>query len=188
MGMDKKEIRRYCRRMREEQSAELAAEKSHEICRQILASEEYKKADSVLVYIATQGEVSLEEVIRDAWEKGKVVASPRVEGKTMDFYRINSFEELEEGNFHVWEPRKECEVFTPGQQTLFLVPGVAYDESRRRVGYGGGFYDRFLERFPWLPTTGIGYEFQILPEVPCEPTDIPMKKILTEKGWRIEIQ
>ena len=181
----KKEIRRYCRRMREEQPAGAAAQKSHEICRRILASEEYRRADSVLVYIATQGEVTLEEVIRDAWEQGKTVASPRVEGKTMSFYRITSFEDLEEGNFHVREPRKECEAFTPEENTLFLVPGVAYDESRRRVGYGGGFYDRFLEKYPWLSTVGIGYEFQVLPEVPCEATDIPMNKILTEKGWRL---
>lgn len=180
----KKELRRECRLARERQPEPERLRKSEAVCRAVLGSEAYRNCSTLLVYIETQGEVSLDGVIREAWRDGKIVASPRCHGKTMDFYRIRSYEDLESGTFGVREPRKECELVLPEPDSaLLLAPGVAYDRDGGRVGYGGGFYDRYLAEHPGLYTVGIGFGFQIFDEVPKEATDIPLDQILTEDGF-----
>ncbi len=177
----KKEIRRECRMKRENQPEKEREEKSRLICRKVLDLPVYQASSTILVYIETQGEVSLDGVIRAAWKDGKTVASPRCHGKTMDFYRIRSYEDLETGTFGVREPKDGCEMIIPDpSHTLLLAPGVAFDRRGGRVGYGGGFYDRYLAEHPGLHTVGIGFAFQIYDTVPGEPTDIPLEQIVTE--------
>jgi 5-formyltetrahydrofolate cyclo-ligase len=98
----------------------------------------------------------------------------------MKFFYITSFEEdLEDGYFGIREPKE----IHPAKEenALLLMPGVAFDEARHRVGYGGGFYDRFLEAHPGMVTVALAFEFQVKEEVPFEEFDIRPSRIVTEK-------
>ena len=81
-----------------------------------------------------------------------------------------------------WNDGKEVAVpKVVGQEALMIMPGVAFDRQNHRVGYGGGFYDRFLEKHPYITRVAVAFEFQMMSEVPVEPTDISPEIIVTEK-------
>ena len=99
----------------------------------------------------------------------------------MVFYRLTGFSQLESGYFGIPEPKEDGEkVFW--EEAMMVMPGVAFDVNCNRVGYGGGFYDRFLEKHPEVCRVAVGFSFQILPEVPTEPTDIRPQVIVTEEN------
>ena len=100
----------------------------------------------------------------------------------MEFYQITSYEDLEPGHFGVWEPKVYCPVYE-GPSALLLVPGVAFDREGRRIGYGGGFYDRYLEKHPDHHTVGYAYAFQIYEHLPTEVFDRRVDCVLTENGF-----
>ena len=88
--------------------------------------------------------------MRCAWDDGKEVAVPRVDGDgIMHFYYLRSLKDLEPGAFGIMEPRADCRICET-EEGLLLMPGVAFDEQGHRVGYGGGYYDRYLEKHPHL--------------------------------------
>lgn len=97
----------------------------------------------------------------------------------MVFYKLTDFSQLEPGYFGIPEPASGEIVDWP--QALMIMPGVAFDRNNHRVGYGGGFYDRYLEKHPQMERVAIAFSFQMLPEVPTEPTDICPQIIVTEK-------
>ncbi len=177
----KKEIRKECRNVRMALSAEQVEERSKKAGKHLLSSALYQDAEVILAYIDTQNEISTKPILQDAWQSGKTVAVPRVDGKNMDFYLIDSYEDLEEGAFGVFEPKESCPIYEGGA-ALLLLPGVAFDAAGGRVGYGGGFYDRYLEKHPEHKKVGYAYQFQIYSVVPREATDIPVDALLTEEG------
>ncbi len=181
----KEEIRRLCRRRRREKSEEERNEKSGRICEQIRLSERYRRARTVFAYIAVRGEADLRPLLEDAWESGRRVAVPRVCGENMNFFEISSYRDLTEGAFHIPEPKEGAPALRPEEETapLFLVPGTAFDPGGRRIGSGGGYYDRFLAGYPQLPAVGVGFDFQIFPELPQEETDRRLCGVVTESGW-----
>ncbi len=149
-------------------------------CRQFINLPEYQEADIVYAYMDCKHEVETRDMIRAAWAAGKRVAVPKVQGEQMQFYYIQSFEEdLEEGYFGIQEPKEIHPANV--EKALLMMPGVAFDEDRHRVGYGGGFYDRFLEAHPQMVTVALAFEFQVKSEVPFEEFDIRPAKIVTEK-------
>ena len=179
----KKEIRAKILKMRQALPKEEVREKSLRIMRRIEETETFKNADNLLAYIDFRGEVATGTLIEKAWELGKKVYVPRVAGKEMEFYRIYSFEDLEKGAYGILEPKKECPVYEAGegQTTLAILPGSVFDEKKNRVGYGGGFYDRFLENLRKdAVTIGIAFDLQIFDEVPKEPHDAQLDYIVTE--------
>ena len=118
-------------------------------------------------------------LIEEAWKRGKEVAVPKVSGKDMVFYRLTDFSQLEPGYYGIPEPvGKETVDWEEG---LMIMPGVAFDRENHRVGYGGGFYDRFLEKHSGLSLLAVAFDFQILSQVPTEPTDIFPHSSVTEK-------
>ncbi len=176
----KKELRREIRELRRVHTDEQIHRMSGEVLRRFLSLSEYREADVIYAYMDCKHEVETRDLIRKAWSEGKRVAVPRVLGERMRFYYISSFEEdLEDGYFGIREPREK----DPAEEenALLLMPGVAFDEERHRVGYGGGFYDRFLEEHPGLVTVALAFEFQIRKQVPFEPFDIRPGKIVTER-------
>ena len=118
-------------------------------------------------------------LIKEAWKAGKEVAVPKVVGKDMVFYKLTDFARLEPGYFGIPEP-VSGEIVN-WSKALMIMPGVAFDRANHRVGYGGGFYDRYLEKHPQLERVAIAFSFQMLPEVPTEPTDICPQIIVTEE-------
>ena len=181
MGMlGKKEIRAEFKKRRREADEETLHEKSLQILERFRQLSAYKDASLLLAYVDAKREVETRLLMRCAWDDGKKVAVPRVDGDgIMHFYYLRSLKDLEPGAFGIMEPRADCRICEP-EEGLLLMPGVAFDEQGHRVGYGGGYYDRYLEKHPHLIHIALAFEFQIFPEVPSEKHDICPDLIVTE--------
>ncbi len=176
----KQEFRREVSRRRRELKAEDAVRMSALITEKVLKLNEYREASLILVYIDYKNEVQTRQIIEAAWRDGKLVAAPKVNGKEMDFYLLNSHDDLESGYMGIMEPREGL-IKTDAADGMMVMPGVAFDRKLHRVGYGGGFYDRFLEAHLQIRRVAVAYEIQLFDEVPHEEFDICPEVIVTEK-------
>ena len=175
---EKRLIRKQIFAARKQCSDAQVEEWSHQITDQVLKLSEFVKAKHILAYADYNHEVMTRYIIEEAWKAGKEVAVPKVVGKDMVFYRLTDFSQLEPGYFGIPEPvRGEI---VKWEDALMVMPGVAFDSGNNRVGYGGGFYDRYLEKHPGLDTVALAFDFQIKDQVPCEITDICPQVIVTE--------
>ena len=176
---EKRLIRKQIFAARKQCSDAQVEEWSHQITDQVLKLSEFMKANHILAYADYNHEVVTEYLIKEAWKAGKEVAVPKVVEKDMVFYKLTDFARLEPGYFGIPEP-VSGEIVN-WSKALMIMPGVAFDRANHRVGYGGGFYDRYLEKHPQLERVAIAFSFQMLPEVPTEPTDICPQIIVTEE-------
>ncbi len=150
------------------------------IARRFFMQPEYREASCIYAYMDYKHEVETKEIILKAWKDHKRVAVPRVKGDVMEYYYIESFDQLEEGYFGIREPKKDCPL-AQEPEALLILPGVAFDESLHRVGYGGGFYDKYQAAWPSLVRIALAFEFQVFPKVPFEEFDKLPQKIITEQ-------
>lgn len=139
----------------------------------------FRNAKRILAYADYNHEVMTRYIIEEAWKAGKEVAVPKVDGKDMIFYKLEDFSQLEPGYFGIPEPARG--EIVQWKDALMIMPGVAFDRENHRVGYGGGFYDRFLEKHTEVQRVAVAFDFQMLGEVPTEATDICPQIIVTEK-------
>lgn len=140
----------------------------------------YQEASVLLAYVDAKREVETRLLMQKAWEDKKTVAAPRVDKNgIMHYYVVERLEDLEPGSFGIMEPKGTCSLWE-GEEGLLLMPGVAFDVSCHRVGYGGGYYDRYLEKHPGLVHIALAFEFQVFEEVPFEDHDILPEMIVTE--------
>lgn len=160
-------------------SAEEVSKKSKCIIDKILETDSYKKAGCIYAYISTRNEVDLQALIEDAWTEGKRVAVPKVCGQDMSFYYIESYADLAKGNFGILEP-KDGTMQAEEKDALMLIPGVAYDRVGNRIGYGGGYYDRYLSKEHSHYIIAPSYGFQIIDTLASEEHDIQVDKIISE--------
>lgn len=156
------------------------------IARNVCALWEFQSADALLAYMAFRGEVPTRGIIAKAWEAGKTVFLPRCmpDSREMAFYQVNSFDELEKGSYGILEPRTEgkepAKAF--GAHALCLVPALTFDGNGHRLGYGGGYYDRFLAGFSGT-AVGLCRMSQMSYEpLGLEEHDVPVDLIVTESG------
>lgn len=175
----KKDIRKKVFEARKNTSDQQILDWSADICNQVTNHPLYQSADKIYIYVDYNREVKTDGIIKKAWADGKQVAVPKVNGKLMDFYELTDFSQLEEGYFHIPEPATGTIV--NWEDALMIMPGVAFDTEHHRVGYGGGFYDRHLEKHTGHSTMAICFEFQVLENLPYEATDIKPSVIVTEK-------
>lgn len=176
---EKKAIRKQIFAARKTYTDQEIEQWSREITEHLTTLPEFQAASQILVYADYNHEVMTGFLIEEAWKVGKEVAVPKVDGKNMIFYKLTDFAQLEPGYFGIPEP--VCGEIVEWENALMIMPGVAFDKANHRVGYGGGFYDRYLEKHPKVKRIAIAFEFQILSEVPTEPTDISPEIIVTEK-------
>lgn len=176
----KKQIRKAVLGRRGSLSSEAVAEKSKVIKDVITAMNEYQEADQVLVYLNYRNEVQTDELIFQALKDGKKVFAPRVEGAEMEFYQISSLDELFVSKLGIREPKGDSEKPDFAKNILMIMPGVAFDSSLARIGYGGGFYDKYLEKHPDIQTVMIAFECQKEEAIPLEETDIRPQMVVTE--------
>ena len=176
----KKDIRGKVKQYRKEATKEQIIENSNRICETFLSLPEYKNATTVFAYVHTKNEVETKKVLEQCWKDKKTVAVPKVFGKHMKFYVIHSYEDLEEGYFGIPEPKHETLQEIICEDGLMILPGIAFDGFKHRVGYGGGFYDRYLEEHPNMKKIAFAFEFQMFEMVPYEAFDIQPEKIITE--------
>lgn len=178
----KQQIRKRIRSLRKEMTLAEVFEKSRKITEQVLRTSEFQNAELILTYADFQNEVQTGLLTEAAWKYGKKVAFPKVNGNEMDFYLISEYTQLAPGAMHILEPTAYCEKITVfPENTLMIMPGVAFDENLNRVGYGGGYYDRFLDKHPDLNIIAVGYELQLCESIPTEPTDYRPHMLITEK-------
>lgn len=178
---EKKEIRKKIFKARKEHTDAWIRENSLRITEALTQLPEYRNAERIMAYADYNHEVITRYIIEQAWKDGKEVAVPKVFGKDMVFYRLTDFSQLESSYFGIPEPKEDGETVS-WEEAMMVMPGVAFDINCNRVGYGGGFYDRFLEKHPEVCRVAVGFSFQILPEVPTEPTDIRPQVIVTEEN------
>lgn len=143
-----------------------------------LSLDEYKNAKCIMTYVSFNDEVDTFKIIDDAINKGKRVAVPKVLGDDMFASEINSLNDLEAGRFGILEPKSFKEI---SNIDICIVPGLAFDKKLNRLGYGKGYYDRFLAGLNVLKI-GLCYIDSVLDEIPVYETDIAMDLIVTEKG------
>ena len=160
--------------------------RSGEICRKIVSLPEYIEARSVLVYNSIKNEVNLTELIINAYKDGKKVYYPRVMDKEhMEFFMIEMPEAFETGAFGILEPPVSEELrLKPGDENILMImPGVAFDREMNRIGYGGGFYDRFLadDSYKRIKTAAAAYSFQITDDIiPHDDRDMSPDVIVSD--------
>jgi 5-formyltetrahydrofolate cyclo-ligase len=186
--MDKEDIRRRTLEKRDQLSKEEIEEKSRQILEKIVTLEEYKNAENVLIYASMRSEVVTDDIILDCLANGKNVFCPKVTDKErgiMEFVGITSLEELSEGFYGIREPElSEEKLFSQGMdidKSLVIMPGAAFDVHRNRVGYGGGYYDRYLKRFPGLMTAAVCFDLQISDErIDADENDVRPLAVVSE--------
>lgn len=177
--MDKKEIRKMISRQKKELTMDQIKEYSHLIADRMINSQVYKDAKVIYSYIAYNQEVITNEIIEDAWAKGKRVAAPKVYDDYMEFLYITSFDQLEPGAFDIPEPTTSD--IANESEVLIIMPGIAFDPDFNRIGYGGGFYDKYLANHPdtSFDKIALTYDFQILEHLETEPHDYKVDGIIT---------
>lgn len=175
---EKQTIRKQIFARRAEISNRQAEAWNAQIAQRALSLEEFQKSAAVYAYVDYNREAATRTLIEAAWKAGKKVAVPKVHGKDLVFYEFTSYDQLEPGYFQIPEPARGAAV--NWEDALMFMPGVAFDAHRRRVGYGGGFYDRYLEAHSRHFTAALAFDFQILEAVPYEETDIIPDRVITQ--------
>ena len=176
--MSKRDIRLEVLEKRARMSPEERALKSRAIGDRLMKTGLWADAKTVFLYMSLPGEVETDRLIAEAWSQGKQVAVPKVTEEGLVFSKLDSFEELSEGSFHVREPREIREI--SDGRALVIMPGVAFDIKCNRIGYGKGFYDRYLFEHREHPAVAISFDFAVYSKIPSGPHDIKPGLIITE--------
>jgi len=152
----------------------------HAVCEAVMALPEIREAEWVYGYMSLSWETGTRELLWRLLEAKKRVALPRVSGRDMAFYEIRGMEDLAEGAYHILEPSEDCPLASC-EDAVLLVPGMAFTKDGNRLGKGGGYYDKFLDREPAHRTAALAYEFQMVERIPTEEHDKTVDKVVTEQ-------
>ena len=181
----KEQIRKRIIQIRNQMTSEEVAHKSSLIAQKVLKTPEYEEADNILLYADYRHEVMTREIFDDAVLRKKKVFFPKSnDDGTMNFYQVVSVKQLESGYKGIKEPvvdERYLYRFLRNEDTLIIVPGVGFDTKGYRVGYGKGFYDRFLQDKRQVTAIGLCFSNQVIEEIPHDVYDIRMDKIITEE-------
>ncbi len=177
----KKELRRKYLDIRETKDIKELKESSEKIIKKLEGLDCLKTAKTVMVYVSFKGEVKTHGFIKDLLRKNVRVCVPLCNSTdcTMTAREIKDFSDLKEGSYGILEPCENSEIVAPYEIDFIVVPGCAFSRSGHRIGYGKGYYDRFLENIK-AKTCGLCYDFSLVGELPYEKTDIPLDFIITE--------
>ena len=175
--MDKKELRRQIREKKRAMTPQQIETASARLGELFAASDAYKNAATIYGYLPYNQEVRTVPMLEQALRDGKKVAVPKVVGDDMKFIYMTDLSQVEEGYAGIPEPVADGPV-ADDPTALVLMPGLAFDPAGHRIGYGGGFYDRFLATEPDHPTIALCYDFQMLPNLATEEFDIPVDLVI----------
>lgn len=175
--MDKKELRSTIRQKKRAMTLEQIEEKSLRLGELFMQSPMYAQAKTIYGYLPYNQEVRTTPMLERALADGKKVAVPKVYGDEMRFIYLSDLTQVEKGYSGIPEPIADGPV-ADDPHALVLMPGLAFDPEGHRIGYGGGFYDKFLAAEPEHPTLALCYDFQMLPKLETEEFDIPVDCVL----------
>lgn len=178
--MTKKELRAYYKEKR--LSLQQKHEKDFAILNNLKASKLYKNCSQLFLYISSETEVDTRTLIDFAVKDGKTVAAPKcnTENCTMQFYQISSSDDLEKGAYGIAEPKEFCVPAVSDEKTVCIVPGLSFSKDGNRLGYGKGYYDRFLEKFIGK-SVGLCYNEFLADSLITDEHDQKVSVIVTEK-------
>lgn len=181
----KTDLRSGFKSKRNEMPEHIKLNMDSEIQSRFLTLRQYAKCDTVFTYVSKDLEVDTYAIIRAAWANGKKVAVPKcIEDSKMDFYYIESMDDLEDGSFGVKEPvESKCKKVADLSRGLCIVPGLSFDAEGYRLGYGKGYYDRFLSKFGG-ETVGLCYSNCIKWKLPHGKYDRAVDVIVTDRYIR----
>ena len=181
MHCSKKNLRTAMLLKRKKMLKALVNKKSHSLCQKLRNESLYQNAKKVAFYYPIHQEVDLGPLIQDALKNKKIVVLPSInkEKKELEFHTIKNIKtDRKMSRLNTMEPIRK-----KGKEKnidLIFVPGIVFDKNRNRIGYGKGYYDRFLRKKK-SKTVGIAYDFQLVESIPAEAHDVTLDKVITEK-------
>lgn len=175
--MDKKELRRQIREQKRAMTVEQIEEASRHLGELFINTPQYKNAKTIYGYLPYNQEVRTVPMLEQAMRDGKRVAVPKCYGDEMKFIYMDDLSKVELGYANIPEPIEDGPV-AEDKTALVLMPGLAFTEKGDRMGYGGGFYDKFLAAEPDHPTVALCYAFQMVETLPTAEYDIPVDCVL----------
>ncbi|MDT8861731.1 5-formyltetrahydrofolate cyclo-ligase [Alkalihalobacillus sp. MEB130] len=181
----KKEVRKKVSQLLEDISSNQWREWSKKIANHLIASSYWQEAEAIALTISRGKEVDTYFLIENAWAQGKTVVVPRANFNTreMTFYELTSFDQLEEGPYELKEPDpRKCSLIQQREIDLIIVPGLAFDKKGARLGFGGGFYDRFLA-CAQATTIALAFPCQMISTIPIESHDCKVDYVVTPEGF-----
>jgi 5-formyltetrahydrofolate cyclo-ligase len=183
---DKGSLRARMRRLRGVVPPDLHQQWSEAIARRVLAHPGYLAANTVMAYVAFRGEVDTAKIIRASWAEGKRVVLPRCAPgeKSLELYVVEEAGQLAPGAYGILEPVPvQCRRVHDSEVELVCVPGVAFTREGGRLGYGGGYYDRFLASLrAGVTSLGLAFELQLVASIPLGEHDHRVTGVVTEAG------
>ena len=174
--MNKNILRKTYLKVRTDINKENRQRKDCKIFEEIINLPEYIKCKLLLIYVSTDGEVDTLKLIEHSIKEGKEVAVPKCEGDIINFYYIKSLQELEKGYFGILEPVNK-NIVTNFENSICIVPGICFDKKRNRIGYGKGYYDRFLSNYYGLKI-GLTYKECICDKIDIDKYDIELDNVI----------
>jgi 5-formyltetrahydrofolate cyclo-ligase len=180
----KSEIRKRMSALRNAMPSEEIEKKSRAIQERVTELEAVRSASTLMAYLSFGSEVLTDGLIRWCWGEGKRVVVPvcRPENRELIACRIDGFDELETGHYGIRAPKEGLlRPVERGKIDVILVPALAFDRTGYRIGYGGGYYDRFLPQAIRAVKIGVAFASQIVAEIPVDGHDLPVDVIVTEK-------
>ena len=175
--MDKNALRKMIREQKRAMTQQQIVEASQRLQEMFLQTEQYTQAETLYGYLPYNQEVRTEGILLQALADGKRVAVPKVYGEEMRFIYISNLDNLKNSDMGIPEPISD-EPVADDPKALVLMPGLAFDPQGHRIGYGGGFYDKYLAKEPEHPLVALCYGFQMLPQLETDAHDIPVQLVL----------
>lgn len=179
--IEKAELRKYYRDIRRRITNDDRQKKSDAVRKILFDTKEYRNAKTVFVYVSLDDEVCTDEIIKGAISDKKTVCVPYVnkQDKTMKAVKIESLNDLKIGAYNIREPESDENEVDISDISLSIVPGLAFDKKGNRLGFGGGFYDRFLAKFSGV-SIGLSYSDCVANELPTDIYDMAVGMVITE--------
>ena len=179
---EKNLIRKQMKQLRADMTRTERFEKSMQIFEKLITVPEFKRADRIYTYVSMDNEIDTIMLIDYSLSIEKRVFVPRVSGKDMEFYEISDISELSPGYMGIYEPDINGKEPDYSRTGFMCMPGLAFDRSYNRIGYGGGCYDRYLSVENKLYKAALAYEAQLLESIPAQDGDVRPDMIVTEES------
>ncbi len=178
---EQKSLRSEMLSFRDGLSGKIRDELSQKICQNLLELEEFKAEENIYAYYPFGSEVDITQVLAGVYPSDKKYYLPRTKGDDMDFYSYCKDDKLIKGVFGVLEPDPDTASIYNEGAGFMIVPGVVFSREGYRIGYGKGFYDRYLAQHPMIVTAGVCFSGQLTDAFYVKNSDIPLDIIVTEK-------
>lgn len=181
----KQDIRARMRKLRQEMPPKIKRDKDRAIYERLISMEQYRRAKAVVLYVSKELEVDTRRLMEKAWEDGKIVAAPRCVKNTrlMNMHIIRSVDDLQTGAYGLLEPDESLPIFKESANAICIVPAFCNDYRGYRVGYGGGYYDRYLSNFKGSKI-GVNYSECVRPRLLGGRYDVPIDVLVTDRYIR----